>query len=342
MDFLLFIKQFEGKYKRLLTRNQIIKAVQGFFDNKGFIEVQTGILQKMPGADVHIHAFKTDLCGVDLVKTDSLYLHNSPEFAMKKLLVAGQAVGLTKIYQIVPVFRNGESSKLHHAEFTMIEWYRTNDNYKTIMQDCADLIAHVARACAVTHCQFGEKICDPFAPPEKLRVRDAFLKFCDFDLADVLNDRDLFAKKALKTGISIRETYDWDDIFHALMAEKIEPYLGVGSATILYEYPAHMAALSRLCDEDNRFAKRFELYMCGVELANAFDELTDAVEQRARFISDMAEKEKLYGVSFPLDEEFLAALEHGLPPTGGIALGIDRLVMLMSGAKHIDDVMWGV
>ena len=240
------------------------------------------------------------------------------------------------------MFRNGEGSKLHKPEFTMIEWYRAQDGYETIMNDCEQLIACVAQTACVQYCQYAGKDCDPFLPFEKLRVRDAFIKFCGFDLADVLHDRDTFAVKAQAAGLSMRSEYNWDDIFHGLMSQFIEPNLGVGRGTILYEYPAHMAALSRVCDDDARFSKRFELYICGVELANAFDELTDAREQRARFISDMAEKARIYGTEFPIDEEFLAALEHGLPPTGGIALGIDRLVMVMTNAPHIDDVLWGV
>lgn len=294
----------------------------------------------MAGADVHIHAFKTEQVGLDLRRTKTMYLHNSPEFAMKKILVAGARQGLDKIYQIATVFRNGEDSKLHSAEFSMIEWYRANDSYETIMKDCENLIAHMARALGVSELKFGTKMCDPCLPFETITVREAFQKFCGFDLADVLDNRELLATKARINDVTVRDNDSWDDIFFAIMAQKIEPYLGEGRPTILYEYPAHMAALSRVCDDDKRFAKRFELYICGVEIANAFDELTDGSEQRTRFIADMKQKEILYGEAFPIDEEFLSAIDHGLPPTGGIALGVDRLIMVLTGADKIDDVLW--
>jgi lysyl-tRNA synthetase class 2 len=331
---------FEARLDGLRLRSRAIIALRQFFDDLGFIEVQTPILQTMPGADVHIHAFKTEQVGLDLRFTRTMYLHNSPEFAMKKILVAGARQGLNKIYQIVTVFRNGEDSKLHSAEFNVIEWYRTHDSYETIMKDCENLIAHMAQACGVSELSFGQKKCNPCLPFERITVCEAVQKFCGFDLVDCLDDRELLATKARINAVTVRTNDSWDDIFFAIMAQKIEPYLGEGRGTILYEYPAHMAALSRVCDNDKRFAKRFELYICGVELANAFDELTDGAEQRARFINDMQQKEVLYGEAFPIDEEFLSAIDHGLPPTGGIALGVDRLVMLLTGADKIDDVLW--
>jgi lysyl-tRNA synthetase class 2 len=341
MDFPQSKQAFEARFPRLKVRSQIIRFIRAFFENKGFCAVESNILQVMPGADVHIHAFQTTQFGLDHAPLRDIYLHQSPEFAMKKLLVAGRDVGLDKIYQIVPVFRNCEDSKLHSAEFTMIEWYRTHDCYETIMQDCEDLLIGIARDLNITEFRFKDRVCNALARCKKLRVRDAFQKFYGFDLADVLNDRDAFVSAlGSNCGFVIRDNDSWDDIFFAAMAHKIEPNLGHGNPTILYEYPAHMAALSRVCDDDKRFAKRFELYVCGVELANAFDELTDAAEQRKRFVEDMAEKQKIYGNTFPIDEEFLTAIEYGLPPTGGIALGVDRLIMLATNADTIDDVLW--
>lgn len=341
MDFPQSKQAFEARFSRLKVRAQSIRFIRCFFDDRGFLPVESTILQTMPGADVHIHAFRTTQYGLDHTPQRDLYLHQSPEFAMKKMLVAGRDVGLNKIYQIVPVFRNCEDSKLHSVEFTMIEWYRTHDRYETIMQDCEELLNGIAQDLNIAEFRFKDRVCQARTQCEKLRVRDAFQKFYGFDLADVLGDRDKFASSfSSNCGFIIRPEDTWDDIFFAAMAHGIEPNLGQGVPTILYEYPAHMAALSRVCDDDKRFAKRFELYVCGIELANAFDELTDATEQRKRFIEDMAEKKRLYGDTFPIDEEFLTAIEYGLPPTGGIALGIDRLIMLATNAKEIDDVLW--
>ena len=309
---------------------RLISGIRAHFDAQGFLEVQTPILQTMPGADVHIHAYK-----LGNGPKDACYLHNSPEFAMKKLLVAG----LPKIYQICPVFRREERTKLHNPEFTMIEWYRAQADYTDIMQDCENLL----HALNIKEFRHNGQTCDPYASWQRITVCEAFKQYANIDLLPLLGERDGvrgFGAAAKAIGVRTLETDNWDDIFHAVMAEKIEPYLGRSVPTILHDYPASMAALSRKKPEDPRFAERFELYVCGVELANAFSELTDATEQRTRFTTDMAEKERLYGESYPLDEDFLAALEHGLPESAGIALGIDRLIMLATGAKTIEQVLW--
>ena len=183
-------------------------------------------------------------------------------------------------------------------------------------------------------------MCDPVADIERLSVVEAFARYMGIDLALYIGDRDGFAGAIAACGIRIAYDDLWDDLFFRAMAACIEPHLGMGAPTILCDYPASMACLSKRRNDDPRFAERFELYICGVELANAFSELTDVREQRARFEADMAQKKSLYGKSYPLDEEFLAALEHGLPDCSGIALGVDRLVMLFSGAEDIEQVLW--
>jgi lysyl-tRNA synthetase class 2 len=328
--------KFEALKPYLEARMRVIKAVRAFFDDQGFWEVETPILQVCPVMDTHIHAFKTDILGLDLKKERELYLHTSPEFAMKKLMVAG----VKDLYQICHVFRNGEGSKLHSPEFTMIEWYRSNAGYEEIMDDCVNLLRTTAKNLGITEYSFSGQSADPFKDLQKISVAKAFDQYAGIDLAACLQDRDALAKTAAEQGIRVTESDNWDDLFHAVMAEKIEPHLGMGVPTILYDYPASMASLSRRKPDDPRFAERFELYVCGVELANAFGELTDAKEQRERFIEEMDIKEKLYGERYPIDEEFLEALEYGLPESGGIALGIDRLVMLASGAEDIDQVLW--
>jgi lysyl-tRNA synthetase class 2 len=314
----------------------LIKVIREFFDNQDFYEVQTPILQVSPGMDAHIHAFKTKLKGVDLKFKDELYLHTSPEFAMKKLLVAG----LPKIYQICQVFRNAEGSRLHSPEFTMIEWYRVNAGYRDIMDDCIAMLRYCASNLEIKTYNYKNIKCDPFKSWQLISVKEAFKEYGNIELEEILDDSDAFKKILSAQKIHIAEDDRWDDLFFRVMAEKIEPNLGYDVPAILYDYPVSMASLSRKKPEDPRFAERFELYICGIELANAFSELTDAKEQAIRFKKEMDQKQDLYKERYPIDEDFINALEFGLPESGGIALGIDRLVMLASGCSNISEVLW--
>ena len=328
--------KFAQKRAYLEQRTAIIQAVRSFFDSHGFCEVQTSLLQVSPCAEAHLHGFKATLLGTDLKPKQDLYLHTSPEFAMKKLLVAG----MEKIYQVCPVFRNGEGSVLHSPEFTMLEWYRINADYRDIMRDCINLVQYLSEKLNINVFKHGKHTADPNLNWNVTKVVEVFDKYVEIDLNKYLGDRDGFATVIQEKGIRIAEDDTWDDLFFRVMAEKVEPNLGIGAPTILYDYPAHMAALSRKKPTDPRFAERFELYICGVELANAFSELTDAAEQRARYEAEMKLKQDLYGETYPVDEDFIKALEHGLPESGGIALGIDRLVMLATGAEKINQVLW--
>lgn len=312
------------------------KAIRAFFDNQGFWEVETPILQVCPVMDTHIHAFQTDLKGVDLQKERELYLHTSPEFAMKKLMVAG----LPKIYQMAHVFRNGEGSRLHSPEFTLLEWYRADSGYEDIMDDCEDLLRYVAEDLKIKTYRGGSKSCDPFKDWKRISVAGAFEEYAGIDLAAHLEDTEGFSAAIAAKGIRVAEGDRWDDLFFRVMAEKIEPFLGADVPCILRDYPVSMASLSRRKPSDPRFAERFEMYVCGVELCNAFGELTDAAEQRKRFKEEMDIKQELYGERYPVDEDFLKALEHGLPESGGNALGVDRLAMLATGAEDIEQVLW--
>jgi len=233
------------------------------------------------------------------------------------------------------VYRNAEGSALHSPEFTLLEWYRTGADYHDLMDDCIEL----CRSLGVETFKYKNHECDPFKEWERISVCEAFEKYTEIELQNYLGDKDLFGLAANNIGIRTVEEDAWDDIFHAIMAEKIEPNLGQGVPTILYDYPISMAALSRKKENDPRFAERFELYICGVEIANAFSELTDAKEQRARYEDEMVLKKKLYGETYPPDEEFFKALEH-MPESAGIALGVDRLIMLATDADDISDVLW--
>lgn len=324
----------------LLARARILKALRRFFEERGFLEVEPCCLQASPGNELHLHAFRTDLLDVAGRPVRPLFLHTSPEFACKKLLAAGER----RIVAIGPVFRNRESGPLHHPEFTMVEWYRAEEPYERLVTDCEELLASTAEAVGTKRLRFGGIEADPFAPAERLTVAEAFERFVGIDLlatvqADGSTDRDGLARQALAAGIRVATDDSWSDIFSRVLTARIEAELGRGRATILDAYPIPEAALARPSPADPRTAERFELYVCGVELANAFGELTDPVEQRRRFEAAMALKERLYGERHPIDEEFLDALAF-LPPTSGIALGFERLVMLATGAERIEQVLW--
>lgn len=322
----------------LRARSAIAASLRAWFAEHGFVEIETPVLQVSPGNEVHLHAFAGELVGPG-GECRPLYLRTSPEFACKKLLAAGER----RIVEFARVFRNRERGALHHPEFTMLEWYRADETYDVLMDDCAALLAVAARAAGVTQFSFRGRAVDPFEAPERMTVAEAFARYAGIDLLATLaggeGDREALAAATAKAGVGFGAGDHWGDLFSRIMADRIEPNLGNGRATILYEYPITQAALARAKPGDPRVAERFELYLCGVELANAFGELTDAGEQRRRFTAAMSEKERIYGERYPLDEEFLAALAH-MPPASGIALGFDRLVMLATGAARIEQVLW--
>jgi lysyl-tRNA synthetase class 2 len=319
-------------------RGRIKAAVRRWFEAQGFIEVDTALLQISPGNETHLHAFATELIGPHGAKRQ-LYLPTSPELACKKLLAGGEE----KIFTFAPAFRNRERSALHHPQFTMLEWYRVREPYEQLMLDCTALLGVAAQAAGSNRLGFGDRAVDPMSAPHRITVAEAFQRFAGIDLlatfANAAPDRNAFAAAARTCGIRVAEDDTWTDVFSRVLIERIEPDIGNGRATILTEYPAHLAALARPKPADQRVAERFELYACGVELANAFDELTDSVEQRRRLETEMAEKQRLYGERYPIDEDFLAALAH-MPQACGAALGFDRLVMLATGADHIEQVLW--
>jgi lysyl-tRNA synthetase class 2 len=331
--------RFARRRPFLEKRAALTAATRAFFTTQGFVEVETPALQVSPGLEPHLVAFATDLIAPGGARR-KLYLHTSPEFAMKKLLVAG----MPRIFQLARVFRNAERAGTHHPEFTMLEWYRAGADYTALMADCEALLRAIA-AQGVKTLRWRGQDCDPAAPCERLTVADAFKRHTGIDILATAPDPrapslDLLAKAAATTGIAPRAGDAWDDLFFRIFLERIEPKLGQGRATILTDYPISMAALSRAKTGDPRLAERMELYVCGLELANGFGELTDAAEQRRRFEADMDLKQRRYGERYPIDEDFLAALTHGMPESAGIALGFDRLMMLATGADAIEDVLW--
>ncbi|PTE15110.1 EF-P lysine aminoacylase EpmA [Pseudogemmobacter blasticus] len=319
----------------LLARNRIQAAIRGWLAAEGFVEVDPAALQISPGNEAHLHAFRTTAIGNDGVGMDR-YLHTSPEFAMKRLLAAGE----TRIHSFGHVWRNRERGPLHSPEFTMLEWYRTGEPYERLMQDIAAWVQLAAEG----PLRFRDRTCDPAAPYERVSVAEAFAAHAGIDLlatlaADGAPDADALAAQMDRAGIARGPGESWSDLFSRILSEKVEPRLGMGRLTVLDRYPAAEAALARRCPDDPRVAERFEVYACGVELANGFGELTDPVEQRARFEEEMAIKARVYGETYPIDEDFLAALAL-MPPAAGCALGFDRLVMLTTGAPSVEAVMW--
>jgi elongation factor P--(R)-beta-lysine ligase len=329
----------QARRPRLLARNRIVAAVRSWFDVRDFVPVDAAALQVSPGNEAHLHAFATEAI-TTAGERRPLYLHTSPEFACKKLLAAGEP----RIFDIAKVWRNRERGDLHHPEFTMLEWYRAGEDYTVLMDDCAALLALAADTADVGLMSFRGSACEPRAEPERLTLAEAFDRSAGIDLlasveASGAVDRDALAAAASSAGVRVAHDDTWSDVFSRVLVERIEPGLGHGRPTILCEYPIAEAALARAKPDDARVAERFELYVCGVELANAFGELTDADQQRRRFEAEMAEKARVYGERYPLDEDLLDAL-HIMPAASGAALGLDRLVMLATGADRIDQVIW--
>jgi lysyl-tRNA synthetase class 2 len=323
----------------LLARNRIELALRSWLAAEDFLLVDPPGLQLSPGNETHLHAFATTAIGNDGAE-HRLYLHTSPEFTMKKLLAAGE----TRIASLGHVWRNRERGPLHHPEFTMLEWYRAGAPYGDVVADSIAMLRTAASAAGSSVFRWRGRSCDPFAEPERLGVCEAFARHAGVDLLATMDaagatDADALAAQMRERNHAVPAGYTWSWLFSRLLVEHVEPRLGIGRPTVLDRYPAAEAALARRTADDPRLAERFELYACGVELANGFGELTEPAEQRRRFRAEMAEKQRLYGETYPLDEEFLGALAL-MPEASGVALGFDRLVLLATGAPRIDEVLW--
>lgn len=323
----------------LEARGRIKTALRAWFERQGFTEVEAAQLQVSPGNETHLHGLATQVLTPDGAPSP-MYLHTSPEFACKKLLAAGE----TQIFDFARVFRNREAGALHNTEFTMLEWYRAGADWSEVMADTLALVTIAAKvALSDSFSWRGHKVLANKAPVY-MSLQDAFNHYANINLLATVNAtgegiRAAIADAAGSQNIKVAQDDTWSDIFSKVLVEKIEPFLGMDAPTFLTHYPACEAALARKSPTDPRVAERFELYVCGVELANGFGELTDPHEQRARFEADMALKQLIYGEAYPIDEDFLAALAI-MPPASGVALGFDRLVMLATGARRIGDVLW--
>ena len=332
--------EFASRRQGLVMRARVITALREYFAEQGFLEVETPILQRSPGLDRHVQPLATEVRSPFEARGQRRYLHTSPEFSMKKLLAAGES----RIFQICHVFRDGEDSAHHTPEFTLLEWYRADADYTALMTDVEELLQRAAAVAEASHFVQGALRCDAKANWTRQTVADAFNAYAGIDLLSTLGEgfdpsADRLRDAAASAGVQCRDDQTWDDIFHRVLIERIEPEMAKRGPHFLCDYPVVVGALARNKPNQPALCERVEAYICGLELANGFSELTDAHEQRQRFERDRALYKSLYGSPPPIDEDFLAALD-AIPPAAGMALGVDRLVMLVTGATHIHDVQW--
>ena len=323
----------EGLQANLRVRGMVLQAIREFFAVREFLEVETPSLVREPGQEAHLQLFETEFRGETTIAS---FLVTSPEHQMKRLLGGG----FERIFQIGRCFRNSERSDAHNPEFTMLEWYRAYASYEEIMEDVEQLVNFVACAVGRTgEIEYQGKRLKLDAPWLHLGVQEAFERFAGVEILPC-EQVDQWRRRVRKLGYrSVMPGDSWEDIFFKILVEKVEPALGQLGAVFLRDYPACLAALAKLKEEDPGVAERVEVYISGLELANGFTELNDPQEQRRRFAG---ERQKRLQESYPLypqDEEFLQMMEQGMPPAGGMALGVDRLVMLLGDAGSIDEVM---
>lgn len=326
-DWPRFNRDQQALIRRLEMRSRILTCIRTFFDNLDFIEVETPHLLDYSGCEVHIEQFETSYRSDE--REGTLYLAPSPELYMKRLL----GVGLERLYQLGRCFRNGERSPLHNPEFTMVEWYRAFASYEEIMADTEALVAYVWSEVAGRHSPLWQSVVEA-RPWPRISVHQAFEEWVGIDIRQYTESKTFYDALRAAGFASASPSDTWDDLFNKVLIEKIEPNLATAGAIFLYDYPTRLGAMAKQKEADGRWAERAELYLGGVELANGYTELNDPTEQRKRFMQARA----LQGDG-PIDEEFLRAMECAIPPAGGMALGVDRLAMLATGAGSIDDVL---
>lgn len=324
------------KIKQLRKRSKIVQSIRQFFYDQDFIEVDTPLFLANPDPEPTIHLFETTWQLGELEKIG--YLAPSPEFQMKKLLAAGSG----PIFQICKSFRNAEPvSRLHNPEFTILEWYRPKADYTDLMNDCEQLVMSAWDTIEPKHgstLNYQDLKLDMNTPWERLSVVEAFERYAEIT-EDEFFDLDKLRARAQDKGYRVDENNSYDDIFYQIMLNEVEPHLGKTQPTFLYDYPASQAALARLKADDKRLAERFELYIGNLEIANAFSELTDAKEQEKRLKAQLKNRRTQGLPAWQPDNQFIEALRRGMPPTAGIALGVDRLVMVLTDAAELSEVV---
>lgn len=322
-------------------REKVIDAIRLFFKHQDFHEVETPLLVEHPGMEPFLEPFETKLQMGDL-PSKRAFLLTTPEYAMKKLLVAG----LPKIFQICKCFRNGEGkSGKHNPEFTIMEWYRANSDYTEIMRDCEQMFQWILKSVALAEGEESQalsyqgKTYDLSSPWERISVAEAFQKYAGIDTETLLSSSRLI-EAGQKKGYTVTSQTNWEEIFNQIFLNEIESHLGQGQPTILYDYPVEMASLARAKTNDSRFAERFEFYINGIELGNAFSELADASEQEKRLLQEENLRAQIGKNVYTHDADFIEALRVGMPPSAGIAVGIDRIVMLFTDTPTIEETLF--
>lgn len=324
--------------KHYTDRTVILRSIREFFWSKDFLETDTPIAVRLPGQEPYLHPIPVDFRDPD-GQSERLYLHTSPEFSLKKLLAAG----FEKVFYITKCFRNyeefGTEFSTHNTEFTMIEWYRAPGTLENIMDDTEELFKYVGKQLSVSELMYkNAKI--PFTSAwDRWTMKEVWQKFLGVNLDEYLVI-DALKTLAVRLGYEVSPGDQYEDVFFKIFLNEIEPKLGFDRPVFIYNYPRSMCSLSRVCPADNRYAERFELYVAGLELANAFGELTDASEQKRRLEEDKALRTNMGKPTWAVDPDFIAALESGIPNAGGIALGVDRMVVLFTGAHGLNEVIF--
>jgi elongation factor P--(R)-beta-lysine ligase len=317
----------------LKLRSDTVKAIRAYFDDRGYLEMHTPRLVGLPGQEPYLEPFSTEVVEASGSRHPAALI-TSPEYAMKRLLAAG----LDKIYDLGPCFRNEEPwDGTHDPEFLMIEWYRKGADLASLMDETEEMVKCVVRGTSfvgVNPAHIAQRTTHPF---RRITCEEAWKSVTGVELAPLINDRETMAALCRERGQTVTDADMWDDLYYKIFLSEIEPKISI-EPTFLHCYPISMAALSKPCADDPRFAERVELYIGGLELANGFEELSDADVQRARFLEDQKLRASLGKKTWPLDERFLADLPN-MGQASGIAFGVERLVMLLAGAKSINDVI---
>lgn len=318
------------------ARVEIIKAMREFFWSQNFIEADVALAVRFPSQEPYLNPIPISFSDVNGQHAE-FFLHTSPEFSCKKLLAAGYR----QIFSLGKCFRNNESfGGLHNPEFTMLEWYCSPGNYRQIMDDAEALCQFISKKINVNEFTYREKQADIKAGWERASMRDIWKKYLGVELNDYLTNEAL-RELAKSLTIQTDDSYQYEDLFYKIFLNKIELNLGVGKPIFIFDYPAQMCSFSRPCEYDARYAERFELYINGMELANAFGELTDAEKQLYNLEQDREKRRQLGKAVHPIDQDFIAALRSGkIQTASGIALGVDRLVMLLTNARDINEVIF--
>jgi len=331
------IKRNPKLLEKYLVREKVTDSIRIFFKSKGFREVQTPILVPVPSCEPNLEVFRTELSTLKGVKRKA-FLIMSPEYSIKKLLSSG----IGNCFEITRCFRNSEEvSRLHQPEFTMLEWYRINANYLDIMKDFENLFIEIVSSLGkninLKKWMYQDKYYDISIPWLRVSVAEAFEKYAEIDTETLLS-KERFLEKAKEKKYSITEKSTWEELFHQILFNEVEPgLLKLHKPYFLYDYPVSLASLSRKKPSDPRFAERFEVFLAGIELGNCFSELTDANEQKMRFINELRERKNSGKTEYPIDKELIKALASGIPKVAGIAVGVDRLIMLVGNLASISD-----